>query len=147
MARRSDPGTIMEHIKNQRSTNKENPIFKIPPMEFRDKDQQIQKLLEVQQALIEELERASARLQNSWPEGLASNLAIIATNAWKARTKMMDGESGEPREEMRRVYRHIETMFDAFQQIGLQIKDHTGDSVDLWIALTGHHNPPTTRHP
>ena len=133
----------MEHIKNQRSTNKENPIFKIPPMEFRDKDQQIQKLLEVQQALIEELERASARLQNSWPEGLASNLAIIATNAWKARTKMMDGESGEPREEMRRVYRHIETMFDAFQQIGLQIKDHTGDSFDYGMPLTVITTQPT----
>src|ERR1039458_9312332 len=103
MARRNDPGTIMEHIKNQRSTNKENPIFKIPPMEFRDKDQQIQKLLEVQQALIEELERASARLQNSWPEGLASNLAIIATNAWEARRKMVGGERGGPRGEMRPV--------------------------------------------
>lgn len=65
----------------------------------------------------------------------AKALASIATNAWKARCKMVDDQSGEPREEMKRVYRHIEGIFDTFRELGLEVKDHTGDVFDYGLPL------------
>jgi hypothetical protein len=143
MAIGSKQESIMDDIKKGMAIKKACGTPAISPVEFRDKDQHIAKLLEVQKELVEELEWAQGRLQESNPEGLATGLAVIITNAWKARAKMMNGNSGEPREEMRRVYRHIETMFDAFQQIGLQIKDHTGDSFDYGLPLTVITTQPT----
>jgi hypothetical protein len=77
-------------------------------------------------------------------QALASGLAVIVTNAWKARAKMLHGDTGEPREDMRRVYRHIETIFDAFHQMGLQIKDHTGEAFDYGLPLAVIAAQPTT---
>jgi hypothetical protein len=39
------------------------------------------------------------------------------------------------REDMKRVYRHIEAMFESFQEMGLEIKDHTGEIFDYGLPL------------
>jgi len=93
--------------------------------------------------LVEELERAQIRSHPDHSKGLGGCLAAIATNAWKAKAKMIDATTGEPREEMRRVYRHIESIFDAFQQIGLELKDHTGDAFDYGLPLNVITTQPT----
>ena len=62
-------------------------------------------------------------------------MADVATNVWKARTKMLDGASGEVREEMKRVYRHIESLFECFERMGIEVKDHTGDHFDYGLPL------------
>jgi hypothetical protein len=62
-------------------------------------------------------------------------IADLATNAWKAKIKMIDNSSGEVREEMKRVYRPIEGMFASFQELGVEIKDHTGEIFDYGLPL------------
>ena len=62
-------------------------------------------------------------------------LSIIATNAWRARNKMVDADNGETKEEMKRVYRHIEAQFDALSQIGIEIRDLRGRTYDAGMAL------------
>jgi molecular chaperone GrpE (heat shock protein) len=62
-------------------------------------------------------------------------MASIATNAWKAKSKMVDAKSGEALEEMKRVYRHIEAILESFQEMGLEIKDHTDDAFDYGLPL------------
>jgi len=119
----------------------EGGAFEIPARGFRDREQLIQRLFEVQEELLAELERSQS--QASHLQGLESGLAVVVTNAWKARAKMMDGDTGEPREEMRRVYRHIESIFDAFHQMGLQVKDHTGEQFDYGLPLTVITTQPT----
>jgi hypothetical protein len=121
----------------------EGGAFEIPAAEFRDREQLIKRLFEVQEELIAELERVQAQSQPSHLQGLESGLAVVATNAWKARAKMMDGDTGEPRDDMRRVYRHIETIFDAFHQMGLRVKDHTGEEFDYGLPLTVITTQPT----
>lgn len=61
--------------------------------------------------------------------------AHIATNAWRAKVKMVDSDTGEAKEEMKRVYRHIEAIFEALKQIGVEITDHTGRAYDSGMAL------------
>jgi len=68
-------------------------------------------------------------------EPLLNSLAQIATNAWRARIKMVDSCTGEAKEEMKRVYRHIEAIFDALEQIELDTIDPTGQKYDSGMAL------------
>lgn len=63
------------------------------------------------------------------------SLANLATNAWRAKTKMVDPVSGEVREDMKRVYRHIEAMFDSLKSLGVEIIDKTNHTFDSGMAL------------
>jgi len=64
-----------------------------------------------------------------------SALSNIATNAWRARNKMIDSDNGETKEEMKRVYRHIEAQFDTLSQIGIEVRDLRGRPYDAGMAL------------
>lgn len=62
-------------------------------------------------------------------------LAVIATNAWRAQNKMVDPMTGEAKEEMKRVYRYIETIIESLSQMGIQIIDPVGHQYDSGMAL------------
>jgi hypothetical protein len=66
---------------------------------------------------------------------VAKGLASIATNAWKVKTKMLDNNSGAVREDMKRVYRHVESILESLQEMGVEIKDHTDDAFDYGLPL------------
>jgi hypothetical protein len=59
----------------------------------------------------------------------------IATQAWRARSKMIDPASGESREEMKRVFRHVEAILSSLSAMGFELKDHTGDGFDYGLPL------------
>ncbi len=61
--------------------------------------------------------------------------ANIATNAWRAKVKMVDPDTSEPTEPMKRVYRHIEAIFDALKQMGIEYIDPVGRAYDSGMAL------------
>lgn len=64
----------------------------------------------------------------------ASGLAAIATNAWRARTKMVE-ENGEPREDSKRYLRHIESIWQALNDMGVTIEDPSGREYDPGFPL------------
>ena len=59
----------------------------------------------------------------------------IATNAWRAKVKMLDANTGEAKDEMKRVYRHIEAISEALKDVGIEIIDPTGRAYDSGMAL------------
>jgi hypothetical protein len=61
--------------------------------------------------------------------------ANIVTNAWRAKVKMVDADTNEPTEPMKRVYRHVEAIFDALKQIGVEHIDVIGQPYDSGMAL------------
>lgn len=61
--------------------------------------------------------------------------ANIVTNAWRAKLKMVDADTNEPTETMKRVYRHIEAIFDALKQMGIEHTDPAGRTYDSGMAL------------
>ncbi len=71
----------------------------------------------------------------SIPTNVVKGMADIATEVWKAKAKMLDGASGDVRSEMKRVYRHIESVLATLQEMGLEVKDHTGDAFDYGLPL------------
>jgi hypothetical protein len=62
-------------------------------------------------------------------------LAAIATNAWRAKKKMLDLETGEPKDDMRRVYRHVEAILDALSESGVEIMDPCGQAYDTGLPV------------
>jgi len=83
------------------------------------------------QALVDELNAALKGQEKS----VLTSLASIANNAWKAKTKMLDNTTGEAREEMKRVYRHVEGILESLREMKIEIKDHTGDAFDYGLPL------------
>ena len=67
--------------------------------------------------------------------GVIHTLGHIATNAWRAKVKMVDAETGEAKQEMQRVYRHIEAIFESLKGIGIETIDPTGRTYDSGMAL------------
>jgi hypothetical protein len=105
--------------------------FDIPRVEFPNEEQLIQRLMELRDTSSDSGAGQFGEVQS---ELLDRALAVVATNAWKARAKMVD-EAGEPREEMKRIFRHVEAMLVALMEVGLKIKDHIGEAFDYGMPL------------
>jgi len=89
--------------------------------------------------LHQELERpqdpSQQTVTHAIPSSFVKGVAEAATNTWRAKIRMLDPVSGEVREEMRRVYRHVEAALEALTDLGIQLKDHTGEPFDYGSAL------------
>ncbi len=62
-------------------------------------------------------------------------LAALATHIWRAQARMLDPKTGEPREETRRLYRHIEGALEAFTTMGVRLSDWIGQPYDSGLPL------------
>jgi len=116
---------------------------RIDALSSREKSALIRELLEVLAGHREQLRPEGSGASAGRDRRLEAGLAAMVTHAWRARAKMLDGATAEPREEMRRVYRHIESLFGVFEEMGLQLKEHTGDSFDYGSSLTVIATQPT----
>jgi hypothetical protein len=82
------------------------------------------------------------------PEGLAAAFGGLATQVWRAMGKTVDPVTGEPREEMKRIHRHIEGALDMLKQMGLTINDWVNQPYDAGLpvkVLTFQPAPGVTR--
>lgn len=76
------------------------------------------------------LEKANAILS-----GVAQQLATVATTAWKMQKRMIDTQSGDTREALdegdtRRLARDVQTLQNTLMDMGITIRDKTGQSFD-----------------
>lgn len=62
-------------------------------------------------------------------------LSDLSTGLWRLRKGMINPETGRPLEEMRRAYRHFESVWDALSSEGVKIYDHTGEPFDRGKSL------------
>ena len=56
-------------------------------------------------------------------------LSELGTGLWRMRKSIVPEGSSEPAEENRRTFRHLESVWDALSEQGVEIKNHTGDVV------------------
>ena len=54
----------------------------------------------------------------------------LATGLWRLRKRIFDEETGEPKSEMKKLYRHFEATWDVLMNAGVEIQDHTGEAYD-----------------
>ncbi len=62
-------------------------------------------------------------------------VADLATGLWRLREKMLDGETGRPLDEMRRAFRHLESVWDTLAQADVQVQDHSRSPYDPGLSL------------
>ena len=55
--------------------------------------------------------------------------------AWKLRQKMFDQTTGEPKDDLRHLARHVQVIWERLSELGLQIQDHTGNAFDSGQSL------------
>lgn len=87
--------------------------------------------------LLDELQQrpgAEARLQKT-PERQARMLADIGTGLWRLRQKMQKPGTNQPLDEMRKAFRHLESVWDALAQSGVEIHDYTDRPFDQGLSL------------
>ncbi len=81
--------------------------------------------------LIQQIEDESTRNISAEESGASSNLdkvellADVATGLWRARKNLVVKGSDTPREGMSKVFRHVQSIYDALEVAGMQIRDHT----------------------
>jgi hypothetical protein len=66
---------------------------------------------------------------------LSTALGDLATQVWRARGRIIDPATGEPREEMKRVHRHIEGALDVLKQLGLTMNDWVNQPYDAGLPV------------
>ena len=62
-------------------------------------------------------------------------LAEVGTGLWRLRQKMTQPGTTKPLEEMRRAYRHFESVWDTIEKDGVKIYDHTGEDFDAGRSI------------
>lgn len=66
---------------------------------------------------------------------LSGAIASVVTNLWRAKLKLVDATTGEPKEETRRVHRHIEGALETFQQLGVTITELMNQPYDAGLPV------------
>jgi hypothetical protein len=92
-------------------------------------------LREEQQAVAAVPETPTPAPQADDSEGLANAFGGLATQIWRAMGKTIDPATGEPREDMKRVHRHVEGALDVLKQMGLTINDWVNQPYDAGLPV------------
>jgi hypothetical protein len=69
------------------------------------------------------------------PAPALDQIAAVATHVWRAKSKLVDPATGQPREETRRTYRHIESTLDALAQMGVVIRNLLNEPYDPGLPV------------
>ncbi|MFT3869627.1 MAG: hypothetical protein QM715_14320 [Nibricoccus sp.] len=78
---------------------------------------------------------APAVSSDAYLDEFGGSMAALATQVWRARNRIIDPETGEPREEMRRLHRHVEGAFEALREMGLVINDWLKQPYDSGLPV------------
>lgn len=62
-------------------------------------------------------------------------VAETATGLWRLRQKMTDAGTGGPTAESRKLYRHLESVWDRLSEEGVTVIQHTGEEYDPGLSL------------
>jgi hypothetical protein len=78
---------------------------------------------------------ASVQLVKVLPPSFIKALLVIANNAWRMRSKLVNGAPDEPRteiskEDVKKLGRYAEAFFEALTSLGFEVKDRTGETFD-----------------
>ena len=79
---------------------------------------------------------SSAPQGGSVPDAdLAKLFRATGTAVWKLEQRMLDPDTKEPKDDFRRVWRHVEAIKDALTDVGVEIIDWTGKRYDEGMSL------------
>jgi len=66
---------------------------------------------------------------------LTAALGNLATQIWRARGRTLDPATGEPREDMRRVHRHVAGALEVLEELGVTLNDWVRQPYDAGLPV------------
>jgi molecular chaperone GrpE (heat shock protein) len=79
---------------------------------------------------------AESSQANAEKVSLLKALCDVFTDAWRIRKKIVDSATDEPKnDELRRLYRHVESIYATMEEVGIEIVDPAGEKYDPGMAL------------
>lgn len=78
------------------------------------------------------------RVSSEFVELMAKEVLAMAVNVWRLKNRLTEPLSGEPRESMnrddiRKILRNVDSLYDSFSRLDLEIIDRTGESFDYGL--------------
>ncbi len=62
-------------------------------------------------------------------------VAELAVGVWRMKKRMVDRATNQPFEDMKRTYRHLESVIFAMEKEGIEIQDHDNNDFDSGLSL------------
>jgi len=109
--------------------------FEIPAAQWPDESKVAEALASQMLAAMARRAGPEGEMRYAVPPNIVKGMADVATDIWKAKRRMLDSASGEVREEMKRVFRHVESALETLAELGVELKDHTGNTFDYGLPL------------
>jgi hypothetical protein len=107
--------------------------FRIPEAPW--PDDTVTQLERIAEQITEHVSAEKSRGESQSSAGNKAFLAEVATGLWRLRQKMTHPGTSKPLDEMRRAYRHLESVWDALERDGVKIYDHTGEDFDAGRSI------------
>lgn len=107
--------------------------FRIPEAAW--PEDAVEQLERIADQLAKRADADKGREESRSATGHQAFLAEIGTGLWRLRQKMVQPGTDRPLEEMRRAYRHLESVWDALEKDGVKIYDHTGEDFDAGRSI------------
>jgi hypothetical protein len=82
--------------------------------------------------LSEKLAKASSQPDD---EACDAVLARLALHVWRARSRTINPATGEVREDMQKIHRHVMGALETLEQAGLRMEDWLGKPYDVGLPL------------
>ncbi len=105
------------------------PEFRIPRPAWTPEMVELLRKLQVRESTISPKLDAAAEV-----DALLHLVADFATGLWRIRNRVAPN-GGEPPDELRAVWRHVESTWDALASATIEIRDHTGERYVDGMAL------------
>jgi hypothetical protein len=109
----------------------------ISPPEYPSTDDLLRKVLDYAKATQRTHSDKTVQVVEKLPDNFVKAVINIATSAWRIRSKVMNsyGEAVEEftKDDIKKVSRYIESVFDALAGIEVAVKDRTGEPFDYGL--------------
>jgi len=79
--------------------------------------------------------RSTPREAGHLPPLSGSALPDLCIGLWRLRRRMIDPDTGRPLEDMRKPFRHLESVWDTLAEAGVDIRDHTNELVPEYGSI------------
>jgi hypothetical protein len=68
-------------------------------------------------------------------EALGAAIGNLATHVWRAKSRMIDAKTGQPTDDMKRVYRHVDAAVETLRQMDVTMNDWLHQSYDAGLPV------------
>ncbi len=111
--------------------------LRIDPPEWPDESELAREIADLNSAAASKGGTSSIQVVERLAQNVAETLIALAMNAWRIRVKLIDSNREQREEigkdEVKKINRYCDAMFESLRAVGIEVKDRTGDAFDYGL--------------